>query len=98
MEKLESHVAELHIKLRGPLSSESVQQGAKHHRNGTWFYHDFCEGNLLFFLPNNEIMGKIEMAQIYLTFFRSSHKLLTAGHANGATEYARQPVDYMLSV
>lgn len=65
---------------------------------GHVFYHNVYEGNLLFFLPNNEITGKREMTQFYLKFLRSSHKLLTAGHANGATEYARQPAHYMLSV
>lgn len=42
-------------------------------------------------------MGKRETV-FYFYFLRSSHKSLTAGHANGATEYAQQPVNYMLSV
>lgn len=42
-------------------------------------------------------MGKREKV-FYFYFLRSSHKSLTAGHANGTTEYAQQSVDYMLSV
>lgn len=93
MGKFRNQVAEL-CKITAPYQN---QASAQHRVKGRALFHDFWEGNLLF-LPNNEPMGKREMAQFYFKLLRSSLWFLMAGHANGVTAKARQAADYMLSV